>query len=113
MAPSPTSGFLRGTLDTLLLKSLVWGPCHGYAVARWLEQRTEESLRIEEGSLYPALYRLEKRGLVEAEWGSSESGRRVKLYRLTAAGRARLEEEAEDWRKFASAVHRVLSAEAP
>src|SRR6188474_1066924 len=80
---------LHGTLDALVLKTLSWGARHGYAIARWLEQTTEDALRIEEGSLYPALYRLEKRDWIEAEWGMSELGRRAKFYRLTRGGRAR------------------------
>lgn len=103
---------LHGTLDALVLKTLSWGPRHGYAVARWLEQTTEDALRIEEGSLYPALYRLEKRGWVEAEWGTSELGRRAKFYRLTARGREELEREAREWLRFADAVSRVLLASA-
>ena len=79
---------LHGTLDALVLKTLAWAPRHGYAIARWIESRGgSELLRIEEGSLYPALYRLERRGWIEAEWGLSETKRRVKIYRLTEAGR--------------------------
>ena len=114
--PSPRSRprpeHLHGTLDALVLKTLSWGPRHGYAIARWLEQTTEEALRIEEGSLYPALYRLEKRGSIEAEWGMSELGRRAKFYRLTPRGRAELQKEADEWLRFASAVSRVLLASA-
>jgi PadR family transcriptional regulator, regulatory protein PadR len=103
---------LHGTLDALVLKTLSWGPRHGYAIARWLEQATEDALRIEEGSLYPALYRLEKRDWIEAEWGMSELGRRAKFYRLTPRGRAELQREAAEWLRFAGAVSRVLLAEA-
>jgi transcriptional regulator len=103
---------LHGTLDALVLKTLSWGARHGYAIARWLEQTTEDALSIEEGSLYPALYRLEKRGCVEAEWGMSELGRRAKFYRLTPRGRAALRREAAEWQRFAAAVSRVLLAEA-
>src|SRR3982751_3595399 len=81
---------LHGTLDALVLKSLVAGPRHGYAIARWLEDTTQNAIRVEEGSLYPALYRMEKRGWLEAEWGMSELGRKAKFYKLTAAGRKRL-----------------------
>ena len=104
--------YLHGTLDALVLKTLSWGPRHGYAIARWLEQTTEDALRIEEGSLYPALYRLEKRDCIEAEWGMSELGRRAKFYRLTRRGRAALQREADEWMRFAGAVSRVLLAEA-
>ena len=103
---------LHGTLDALILKTLAWGPRHGYAIARWLEGLGEDALRIEEGSLYPALYRLERRGWVEAEWGLSETKRRVKLYRLTAAGRERLAVETAQWGRFARAVTRILDAPA-
>ena len=102
---------LHGTLDTLILKTLAWGPRHGYAVARWIEATGgADVLRIEEGSLYPALYRLERRGWVEAEWGLSETKRRVKLYRLTDMGRERLAVETAQWSRFAEAVGRILHA---
>jgi PadR family transcriptional regulator, regulatory protein PadR len=103
---------LHGTLDTLLLKALSWGPRHGYAIARWLEAMGADALRIGEGSLYPALYRLEARGWIAAEWGLSETKRRVKLYRLTRSGRARLRTKTEEWRHFADAVARILYAPA-
>ena len=99
---------LHGTLDALILKTLAWGPRHGYAIARWIEGMGAEVLRIEEGSLYPALYRLERRGWVETEWGLSETKRRVKFYRLTAAGRERLLVETAQWSRFAEAVARIL-----
>jgi transcriptional regulator len=103
---------LRGTLDSLVLKTLSRGPLHGYGVARWIEGRTGDTLAIEEGSLYPALYRLEKRGWIEAEWGRSDLGRRAKFYRLTAAGRRQLATETERWRVFSQAVSAVLLQEA-
>ena len=99
---------LHGSLDALVLKTLSWGARHGYAIARWLEDATGDALRIEEGSLYPALYRMEKRGWIEAEWGVSELGRRAKFYQLTAEGRAQLAAETEQWASFATAVSRVL-----
>jgi PadR family transcriptional regulator PadR len=99
---------LHGTLDALVLKALSWGPRHGYAVARWLEQTSDETLRIEEGSLYPALYRLEKRAWIHAEWGTSELGRRAKFYRLTPKGRRQLTAQAAEWARFAAAISRVL-----
>ncbi|HEX7052181.1 MAG TPA: PadR family transcriptional regulator [Longimicrobiales bacterium] len=101
---------LHGTLDALILKALAPGARHGYAIARWLEETTDEVLRIEEGSLYPALYRLEKRGWIEAEWGRSELGRRAKFYHLTERGWAALERETAEWARFAAAVSRVLLA---
>ncbi|MEJ7812485.1 MAG: PadR family transcriptional regulator [Gemmatimonadaceae bacterium] len=99
---------LHGTLDTLILRTLSWGPRHGYAVARWIQEISSDALQIGEGSLYPALYRLERKGWVETEWGLSETNREVKLYRLTAAGRARLKVELAQWREFSSAVAKVL-----
>ncbi len=99
---------LHGTLDALVLKTLSWGPRHGYAIARWIEEITEDALRIEEGSLYPALYRMERRGWIEAEWGLSENNRKVKFYRLTAAGRERLAVETAQWSRFTTAVSKVL-----
>ena len=106
--PSPTNDLLRGTLDALVLKTLSWGPRHGYAIIRWLEDTAGEAITVEEGSLYPALYRLERQGLVEAEWGTSELGRKAKIYRLTRAGRRALARETERWAEFSAAVARVL-----
>jgi transcriptional regulator len=102
--------FLTGTLDLLILKTLTWGPRHGYAIARWLEDTTDDALRIEEGSLYPALYRLERRGLIEASWGTSEIGKRIKIYALTKAGRAELRAESAEWTQFSAAVAKVMGA---
>ena len=99
---------LHGTLDALVLKTLSSGSRHGYAIARWLEEATEDAIQIEEGSLYPALYRMERRGWIEAEWGTSEIGRRAKIYRLTSGGRKQLRLETAEWSHFASAVSRVL-----
>jgi PadR family transcriptional regulator PadR len=103
---------LQGTLDVLVLKTLSWGPLHGYAVARWIAQRTGDALKIEEGALYPALHRMEQRGWIEAEWGVSENNRRAKFYRLTAEGRRQLHAEAESWQRYADAVGKVLQAAA-
>jgi transcriptional regulator len=105
---APSKDLLRGTLDALVLKTLSWGPRHGYAIIRWLEETAGDALAVEEGSLYPALYRLERRGLVEAEWGTSKLGRKAKIYRLTRAGRRALASETERWVEFAAAVARVL-----
>lgn len=104
------NALLHGALDALILKTLTWGPRHGYAIARLIEDGTGNAVLIEEGSLYPALYRMERRGWLEAEWGTSELGRRAKLYRLTDAGRARLAEETATWRRFSAAVSKVLFA---
>ena len=99
---------LQGTLDVLVLKTLSWGPRHGYAVARWIAQTTDDALRVEEGALYAALHRLEKRGWIESEWGLSENNRRAKFYQLTAQGRAQLRAEAARWTRYAEAVFKVL-----
>ena len=92
----PNIEVLRGTLDLLILKAVSWGPTHGYGVARWIEQATSDVLQIEEGSLYPALHRLETRGWVAAEWGTSENNRRAKFYTLTVKGRAQLRARGRD-----------------
>jgi PadR family transcriptional regulator PadR len=99
---------LHGTLDALILKTLTWGPRHGYAIARWLEETTKESIRVEEGSLYPSLYRMEKRGWIAAEWGMSEIGRKAKIYKITPAGRRQLNAETAEWSEFVRAVELVL-----
>ena len=101
-------GLLRGTLDVLILKSLTWGPRHGYAVARWIEQTTGGTLQVEEGALYHALHRLEKKGAVAGEWGLSEANRRAKYYSLTAAGRRQLVAQTAAWTRYAEAVFAVL-----
>lgn len=100
--------FLRGTLDLLVLKTLSWGPAHGYGVARWIERCTDDVLAVEEGSLYPALYRLESRGWITAEWGVSENQRRARFYHLTPAGKKQLRASHLHWSRFAKAVGRVL-----
>ena len=99
---------LHGTLDTLILKTLSWGPRHGYGVARWIQDTTDDALEIGEGSLYPALYRMERKGWIEAEWGESELGRKAKMYRLTTTGKRQLRAETEEWARFAGAVSRIL-----
>ncbi|HEU4630624.1 MAG TPA: PadR family transcriptional regulator [Gemmatimonadaceae bacterium] len=100
---------LQGTLDVLVLKTLSWGPRHGYAIARWIRDTTDDVLRIEEGALYPALHRMEKRGWIEAEWGLSENNRRAKYYQLTAQGRRMLRSEATAWSRYSEAVAKVLA----
>jgi transcriptional regulator len=110
----PSVDLLQGTLDVLVLKTLSWGPMHGYGIARWLQQVTDDVLRIEEGSLYPALHRLERKGWVASEWGLSQNNRRAKYYKLTTEGRKQLRAEASTWSVFSQAVSRVLTAtEAP
>jgi transcriptional regulator len=102
---------LQGTLDLLILKTLSWGPAHGYAVARWIEQLTGQVLLIGEGSLYPALHRLEERGWLSSTWQLSSTNRRTKVYRLTTKGRQQLRAEAGAWTQFAEAVYKVLRTE--
>src|SRR5437868_7019513 len=99
---------LQGTLDLLILKSLARGPMHGYGVAEWIHESSEDVLRVEEGALYPALHRLELRGLLAAEWGVSENKRRAKFYRLTDAGKQALAEEASSWERLSAAIARVM-----
>ena len=111
--PPATLDLLQGTLDVLVLKTLSWGPRHGYAVARWLRQTTDDVLQVEEGSLYPALHRMERRGWIESEWGLSENNRRAKYYRLTTDGRKQLRAEASTWSAFSAAVSKVLAAVSP
>ena len=105
-------GLLQGTLDVLVLKTLAWGPLHGYAIAAWIKERTNDALLVEEGALYPALHRLERRALVTSEWGLSENNRKAKYYRLTARGRSELKVEVSSWEGYVAAVGRVLRAEA-
>ena len=101
---------LPGTLDVLILKSVSLGPLHGYAVLARIEQITQGALLVEQGALYPALYRLEHQGLLDTEWGTSENNRRAKYYRLTAAGRKRLREETDSWNRLATAMSCALRA---
>jgi transcriptional regulator len=108
----PPLDLLQGTLDLLVLKTLSWGPAHGYAIARWIEHLTGSVLTVGEGSLYPALHRLEERGLIDSEWQLSETKRRTKVYRLLARGRTQLRTEMSAWDDFARAIAKVLSATA-
>jgi PadR family transcriptional regulator PadR len=105
---SDASGMLHGTLDALILKTLSHGPRHGYGIGGWIEETTGDAVVVEEGSLYPALYRMERRGLIEAEWGTSELGRKAKFYRITARGRRQLAADTEQWVRFAAAISKVL-----
>ncbi|HKJ01295.1 MAG TPA: PadR family transcriptional regulator [Longimicrobiales bacterium] len=108
----PSLELLKGTLDVLILKTLSRGPLHGYAVSRWLRETTGDAFQVEEGALYPALRRLEKRELVEAEWGITDTGRDAKFYRLTASGTAELQSEVLRWRRYVEAMGRVLGVHA-
>ncbi len=105
------NGLLQGTLDVLVLKTLAWGPRHGYDVAAWIRRTTDGGLSVEEGALYTALHRMEKRKWLESEWGLSTNNRRAKYYRLTAAGQAQLRQQSRDWTAYAEAVFKVLRAE--
>jgi PadR family transcriptional regulator, regulatory protein PadR len=102
---------LQGTLDMLIMKALTWESMHGYGITRWLEQATDAALQVEEGSLYPALHRMAKRGWVKSEWGVSENNRRAKYYTLTPEGRQQLQRQATSWETFTHVVHRVLTAQ--
>jgi PadR family transcriptional regulator, regulatory protein PadR len=104
------NGLLHGTLDVLVLKTVARGPLHGYGIAKWIEEATGGAVIVEEGSLYPALYRMERREWIEAEWGTSDLGRRAKFYRITADGRRRLYEETQHWARFAAGVSKMLLA---
>ena len=99
---------VQGTLDMLVLKAVAREPSHGYAVAKWIEETSGDVLRVEEGALYPALHRLELRGLLASEWGTSDNNRRAKFYRVTPAGRRRLAAEAQDWRRLARGIAQVM-----
>ena len=108
MAPT-RSDLLQGTLDVLVLKTLSTGPMHGWGISQRIQQVSEDVLAVNQGSLYPALHRLEEKGWIQAEWGSSENNRRARFYSLTRAGRRQLAEETESWERFAAAVARVLA----
>ena len=107
-ADAPKSDLLQGTLDMLILKVVALGPTHGYAIAQRLQQMSKDVLKVQQGSLYPALHRLEKRGWVRAEWASSETGREARFYALTRVGRKQLEEQSENWDRLSSAISGVL-----
>jgi len=108
--PDQSIELFQGTLDLLILKTLSWGSTHGYSIARWIQQVTGDVLRVEEGSLYPALNRLERRGWISAEWGLSENNRRAKYYELTPRGRQQLRAATSTWSTFAGAVTSVLTS---
>lgn len=108
--PAREIDVLQGTLDLLVLKALTWGPMHGYNVLSWLRRVTADELRIEDAALYPALHRMEARGLIASEWGLSENNRRAKFYRLTPAGRRALRAEVGNWSRYVAMVATVLNA---
>jgi PadR family transcriptional regulator PadR len=101
---------IQGTLEMLILKALIRGPMHGYGVAEWIHQTSQQVLKVEEGALYPALHRLELRGVLKAEWGFSDNNRRAKFYRLTAEGKKRLNAESQRWTRLSAAVAFVMQA---
>ena len=105
---SEKNELVQGTLDMLVLKTLAGGPLHGYAIAHRIQQASDDFLKVEEGSLYPALHRMERRGWIDAEWGLSEAKRKAKYYRLTAAGRAQLKVAARNWDRVVEAIAGVM-----
>jgi transcriptional regulator len=105
------AGLLQGTVELLVLKRLSWGPMHGYGIAAWIETATDDVLRVEEGSLYPALYRMTRKGWIKGEWGVSENNRRAKFYRLTRAGRGQLLKEAREWDRTTEIIARFFEKE--
>lgn len=109
MAAETNLPLLKGTLDLLVLKTLSWGAMHGYAIARWLEQQSEGTLWVEDSALYQALHRLEARGLVEGEWGVTETNRRARFYRLTTEGRRHLRSETATWLRYTTSVSGILA----
>ncbi|MGH8436303.1 MAG: PadR family transcriptional regulator [Pseudomonas sp.] len=113
MPPKSTVELLQGTLDILVLKTLAWGPNHGFGIARWIQHVTDDALCLEEGTLYPALYRLDNKRLIEAQWGTTENNRRAKYYRITPAGRQQLRVETVAWGQLVDVMGKVLSAPKP
>ena len=107
---SPDLGLLQGTLDVMILKALSWGPMHGFAVAKWIRSTTDDVLQIDDGALYPALHRMEHRGLIDADWDLTENKRRAKYYSLTAKGRQQLRARTSSWDRYSSAVSKVIHA---
>lgn len=107
------SDLYTGSLELLILKAVSWGPRHGYAIGQWMKQTTSEVITVQEGALYPALHRLERRGLLEEEWGVSETGREAKFYQLTSDGRKHLKNELTRWQEYARVMTLSLSAQRP
>jgi PadR family transcriptional regulator, regulatory protein PadR len=110
MTPLEKADLLQGTLDLLILKIVALGPVHGYGIAQRIRQISDEVLQVQQGSLYPALHRLEKRGWIDADWGESEKGRQARFYRLSAKGRKQLAEEEETWNRLSKAVTLIVEA---
>ena len=106
---APKSDLLQGTLDLLILKTLALGPMHGWGISLRIQQVSDDVLQVNQGSLYPALHRLEQQGLIEAEWGASDNNRQAKFYQLTRAGRKQLDEQTRNWERLSAAVARILA----
>ena len=111
--PSSSIDLLQGSLDIIVLKTLSWRPMHGFGIARWIQQTTDDVLQVEEGSLYPSLYRMENKGWVRSEWAITENKRRAKYYEVTAAGRRQLAAQSETWETFVVAMTKILKSSAP
>ena len=109
--PDAPMDLVKGTLDLMILRTLAWAPNHGYGISRWIEHCTDDALRVEEGSLYPALYRLEERGMIASDWGTTETGRRARIYRLTTQGKRHLKESMTRWDRFSVALTKVLTTQ--
>ncbi|HEX7120886.1 MAG TPA: PadR family transcriptional regulator [Gemmatimonadaceae bacterium] len=110
MKPPEDLGLVNGTLDLLVLRTLAWGPRHGFAIAKWIKQTSDDAILVEDRALYLALHRLEERRLVESEWGLSENNRRARYYRLTRLGRKQLEVREQHWTRYVEAVFKILRA---
>jgi PadR family transcriptional regulator, regulatory protein PadR len=110
---SSSIDLLQGSLDIIVLKTLSWRPMHGFGVARWIQHTTDDVLQVEEGSLYPSLYRMENKGWVKSEWAITENKRRAKYYHITAAGRRQLATQSETWESFVVAMTKILQSSAP
>jgi PadR family transcriptional regulator PadR len=108
--PPQSVDLLQGTLEFLVLKTLSWGAMHGFAIGRWIRKTTDDALEIEEGALYPALHRMERKGWVESDWGVTENNRRAKYYQITRLGRDQLRREESSWTRYVSAVSKIMAA---
>ena len=108
--PPKSVDLLQGTLEFLILKTLSWDPMHGFAIGRWIRKTTDDALEIEEGALYPALHRMERRGWIEAEWGVTSNNRRAKFYAITRLGRDQLRREESSWTRYVAAVSKIMAA---
>jgi transcriptional regulator len=108
--PAASVDLLQGTLEFLILRTLSWGPLHGFAIARWIRTITDDALEIEEGALYPALHRMERRGWIAAEWGVTENNRRAKYYEITRLGKQQLRVEETTWNRYVNAVSKIMAA---